>query len=478
MAPPGQEAEAEHEGQGGAQDEEDAQHEQLVGMMASLGLGLGEAESAAAAVARFRADEVAAEPERRFWKDAAAAAMRLWDEDAAAVDYFVPAAPCTASWTRTRTRRRRRRLPAAGGRGSGDRSGGDSAPRCAALRRSHPPRPGCWAPERALRRRCPCRRPRAHGAAAAAAHAWRRAAHCEPPYERRAASFRARAGGALSAVPRITTRRSSRTPAGSWRAGMGTGCSASSLGIATRSLGNGSSLMSDEVVFMIESCGTQRSKLLLREAMMSWMTPNQMYAMESNRLRVVEAFIKESPREITRFIFDAVARNCTRLACQPNGLNLLQKCLYFVNRKEKDDMFIQISYRSLQLSQNSSGNYIVQEVLKNGDPLHLATIASCLRTNYVELSRQKYSSNVVEQCLRVFDEGEKFVIVNELVCYPHFRDLVTDEFANFVISTALQTCNVQLQDILASTILDQNVNHRNQHCLKIFGLLSKLGYLQ
>jgi hypothetical protein len=60
----------------------------------------------------------------------------------------------------------------------------------------------------------------------------------------------------------------------------------------------------------------------------------------------------------------------------------------------------------------------------------------------VKLSRQRFSSNVVETCLEVFDDREQFAIVEELVWFPRFRDLVTDEFANYVISKALQTCKV------------------------------------
>jgi hypothetical protein len=87
-------------------------------------------------------------------------------------------------------------------------------------------------------------------------------------------------------------------------------------------------------------------------------------------------------------------------------------------------------------------NWIIQDILKKGDSFHIAVIASCLRNHYVALAKNKYGSNVVEWCLRVFNEGERSVIVNELIYYPHFRDLVTDEFANFTISTALEICKV------------------------------------
>jgi hypothetical protein len=57
---------------------------------------------------------------------------------------------------------------------------------------------------------------------------------------------------------------------------------------------------------------------------------------------------------------------------------------------------------------------------------------------YQIYSNKKYSSNVVERSLRVFGERERQVIVNELISYPRFGDLVIDEFANFVLFTALR----------------------------------------
>uniref|UniRef100_A0A0A9BW03 PUM-HD domain-containing protein n=1 Tax=Arundo donax TaxID=35708 RepID=A0A0A9BW03_ARUDO len=114
---------------------------------------------------------------------------------------------------------------------------------------------------------------------------------------------------------------------------------------------------SDEVIFMIKSCETRGSLLFLRDAMLPWMTPNMMHALlsDSNRLRVVQAFLLSSPPDIARFIFEAVAQDCTRLACQPNGLSLLQNCLERVSWEEKDTIFTEISYMSLHLAQNSCG---------------------------------------------------------------------------------------------------------------------------
>uniref|UniRef100_A0A0D9XD44 PUM-HD domain-containing protein n=1 Tax=Leersia perrieri TaxID=77586 RepID=A0A0D9XD44_9ORYZ len=217
---------------------------------------------------------------------------------------------------------------------------------------------------------------------------------------------------------------------------------------------------SDGVVRMIKTCRSRKSCQLVRDAIVPWV-------MRSSKMQNL-------------VLVDAMVENCIEIACHPNGLLFLQNCLECVALEEKYKIFTQVSINSLYLAKHRSGNYIVQDVLELGDMPHLEIIASCFKTHYVDLAQQKYSSRVVEKCLRVFGELEQGLIICELIVdLDNFRDLVTDEVANYVISTALLTCTEPIRDILANAILSlQNVNQRHPHCLKIFDILSKLGYTE
>ncbi|KAL5982174.1 putative pumilio 10, partial [Asimina triloba] len=57
--------------------------------------------------------------------------------------------------------------------------------------------------------------------------------------------------------------------------------------------------------------------------------------------------------------------------------------------------------------------------------------------NYVHLSTQKFSSNVVEKCLKVFGEDSRSRIIHELLSTSRFEQLLQDPFANYVIQSAL-----------------------------------------
>jgi Pumilio-family RNA binding repeat len=73
-----------------------------------------------------------------------------------------------------------------------------------------------------------------------------------------------------------------------------------------------------------------------------------------------------------------------------------------------------------------------------------ANLALQFEGRYVELSMQKFSSNVVEKCLKILSENDKGKIILELLSVPHFDRLVQDPYANYVIHTALLTSKVNL----------------------------------
>uniref|UniRef100_A0A0E0M0J7 PUM-HD domain-containing protein n=1 Tax=Oryza punctata TaxID=4537 RepID=A0A0E0M0J7_ORYPU len=239
---------------------------------------------------------------------------------------------------------------------------------------------------------------------------------------------------------------------------------------------------SEGVVTMIRSCRSWKSCQLVRNAIVPWVgrrSKMQSLVTDSDRLRIVQACIQCFPPDIAKVLVDAVVENCVEIACHLNGLLFLQNCLGHMTLEEKYKFFTQVSINSVYLAKHHSGSYIVQDVLEFGHPFHLEIIAACFQTHYVDLTRQKYSSRVVEKCLKQFGVLEQYLIVCELVLdLDHFRDLVTDEVANYVISTALLACTVPIRDILANAIISlQDINQHHPHCLKIFDILSKLGYI-
>lgn len=84
-------------------------------------------------------------------------------------------------------------------------------------------------------------------------------------------------------------------------------------------------------------------------------------------------------------------------------------------------------------------NYVVQCLIENN--VSSAKLLKQFRMHYVELATQKFSSHVVEKCLRHYPESQS-EIVSELLSVPNFEYLVHDPYGNYVIQTALAETKV------------------------------------
>lgn len=79
----------------------------------------------------------------------------------------------------------------------------------------------------------------------------------------------------------------------------------------------------------------------------------------------------------------------------------------------------------------------------------IASLMSQFEGNYVHLSMQKFSSHVVEKCLKHLEQSRPRII-QELLSVPHFEQLMQDPFANYVIQSALENTKVQNKIFLNS----------------------------
>jgi hypothetical protein len=81
---------------------------------------------------------------------------------------------------------------------------------------------------------------------------------------------------------------------------------------------------------------------------------------------------------------------------------------------------------------------VVQYVLELGQADSSRGIMVHLRGHFAELSMQKFSSNVVEKCLKLGGLGpEREVIIQELVASPLLPRLLQDSYGNYVVQSAL-----------------------------------------
>jgi len=96
---------------------------------------------------------------------------------------------------------------------------------------------------------------------------------------------------------------------------------------------------------------------------------------------------------------------------------------------------------------------VVQYVLDLSELEYTSAIVHQLEGNLVELSVQKFSSNVVEKCFQKAEPELRCKLIAELISRPDMiRRLLLDSFGNYVIQRALQLAETpqfeQLCDVI------------------------------
>ncbi|RRT44508.1 hypothetical protein B296_00054043, partial [Ensete ventricosum] len=173
-----------------------------------------------------------------------------------------------------------------------------------------------------------------------------------------------------------------------------------------------------------------------------------------------------------QFIFDAAAKHCVDIATHRHGCCVLQKCIASSTGEDKAKLVSEISANGYELARDPFGNYVVQYIVDMNNPLASTKLVSQFEGKYVQLSIQKFSSNVVEKCLRVFGEDAQATIITELLSVSHFEQLLQDPFANYVIRSALENSKGSLYAALEEAILPHEAMLRtNPYSKRIFSRL-------
>jgi hypothetical protein len=88
--------------------------------------------------------------------------------------------------------------------------------------------------------------------------------------------------------------------------------------------------------------------------------------------------------------------------------------------------------------QDPFGNYVVQYILDLNDASFTNPLCLNFSGQVAPLSKQKFSSNVIEKCIRCADMNTKRVLIEELMESDELEKLMRDSYGNYVIQTALE----------------------------------------
>ncbi|KAL3620927.1 hypothetical protein CASFOL_035839 [Castilleja foliolosa] len=175
--------------------------------------------------------------------------------------------------------------------------------------------------------------------------------------------------------------------------------------------------------------------------------------------RCLQCFTIEDSKE--RFIFIAAAKYCVDIATHQHGCCVLQRCITYATGELRENLVEEISANGHFLSQDAYGNYVIQFILELKIPSITSKLTSQFEGSYVNLSRQKFSSHVVEKCLAVGNDETRTKIIHELLSTPYFEQLLQDPHANYVVQTALRETQGRLHNSLVEAVESYKAISRN-----------------
>ncbi|KAG7950434.1 hypothetical protein I3843_13G112300 [Carya illinoinensis] len=141
--------------------------------------------------------------------------------------------------------------------------------------------------------------------------------------------------------------------------------------------------------------------------------------------------------EQNKLLYEAAIEYCLELAKHERGCINLKKFITSCRGEGRQQLLDFIAKHSLYLSQDPTGNYVLQHVLSLHDPALTNKICSVLSGHYVRISFLKGGSHVVERCLE--SSGMEYVL-KELLKTDNVHELLQlarDRYGNYVIQAAL-----------------------------------------
>ena len=139
-------------------------------------------------------------------------------------------------------------------------------------------------------------------------------------------------------------------------------------------------------------------------------------------------------REDESFIFEEIFKNFKDLCTNKNGLCVIKQIVELTKLEKNHRRIIHdIQVDLLELVSDPFGNYAISEIVQKWNPQTLQPIFTQLKNKIAELSIQKFSSPVIEHCLKHADEKTRSQFIIEISESARLHTLVSHNFGNYVI---------------------------------------------
>ncbi|XWS74946.1 hypothetical protein CRYUN_Cryun01aG0042000 [Craigia yunnanensis] len=178
---------------------------------------------------------------------------------------------------------------------------------------------------------------------------------------------------------------------------------------------------------------------------------------DQNGNHVIQKCIECIPEDAIQFIVSTFYDQVVTLSTHPYGCRVIQRVLEHCHEAKTQHIMMDEIFQSVcMLAQDQYGNYVVQHVLEHGKPHERSAIIKKLTGQIVQMSHQKFASNVIEKCLTFGTPVDRQNLVNEMLGSTDENEplkvMMKDQFANYVVQKVLETCDDQQLELILNRI--------------------------
>jgi len=160
---------------------------------------------------------------------------------------------------------------------------------------------------------------------------------------------------------------------------------------------------------------------------------------DNNGNHVIQKCLISLSSQHRQFIYDSIIESCLEVGTHKHGCCVIQRCLDSASPEQKQALVQVIVDNTLDLVRDQYGNYVVQYVLdlRDIDEQTKQDIGENLVGSAIDLSKEKFSSNVIEKCLILKVPYFQENLVQQLLQGDALEELLCDNFANYVVQRCL-----------------------------------------
>ena len=151
---------------------------------------------------------------------------------------------------------------------------------------------------------------------------------------------------------------------------------------------------------------------------------------------VLEKLLNCIEEEYISFLYSYISDNFLKLAINSNGICLVKKILTFINKQNLHEKIKHLVKENAQgLIKHQYGNFVIQGIVESWNDYR--EIIELYKNNFISLSLEKYSSNVIE---RFIEKDEEILneFIDEIVKSNRIYEIMKSNYGNYVIQKVIK----------------------------------------